>query len=450
MERLGGENQGQRTSVQQVALASFIGTTVEWYDYFLYGTAAAVVFAPLFFPDSDPLIGTLLAFATFGVGFAARPLGGVFFGHFGDKIGRKAMLVTTLLLMGIATFCIGLLPTYGQIGILAPAMLVFLRLVQGFSLGGEWGGAVLMATEYSPRGRRGFYGSLPQMGAFSGLLIGTGVFALFSQLPEEAFLAWGWRIPFLLSIVLVAVGLFVRLKIAESPAFDRVKETQTVSRMPIVDVFREHPKSVFLAMGARMAENGVFYILAVFSISYVTGTVGLSNGVALTAVMIGAAVGLFVIAGFGALSDKVGRRPVYMAGAAFSALFAFPFFWMLDSGSALLVYAGVLIGIIGHAAMYGPQAAFFSELFGARVRYSGASIGYQLASVLAGGLSPFIAVALLAWAGSFWPVALYMIGLCLITLFTVYVATETYQNEDEGDAPPEGQQRVSEAQPQTR
>ncbi len=450
MERLGGEDRGERTSVGQVALASFIGTTVEWYDYFLYGTAAAVVFAPLFFPDSDPLIGTLLAFATFGVGFAARPLGGVFFGHFGDKIGRKAMLVTTLLLMGVATFCIGLLPTYGQIGILAPALLVFLRLVQGFSLGGEWGGAVLMATEYSPRGRRGFYGSLPQMGAFSGLLIGTGVFALFSQLPEEAFLAWGWRIPFLLSIVLVAVGLFVRLKIAESPAFERVKETQTVSRMPIVDVFREHPKSVFLAMGARMAENGVFYILAVFSISYVTGTVGLSNGVALTAVMIGAAVGLFVIAGFGALSDKVGRRPVYMAGAAFSALFAFPFFWMLDSGSALLVYAGVLIGIIGHAAMYGPQAAFFAELFGARVRYSGASIGYQLASVLAGGLSPFIAVALLAWAGSFWPIALYMIGLCLITLFTVYVATETYQNEDEADERPEEEKPVSEAQPQSR
>ncbi|MGH3085967.1 MAG: MFS transporter [Rubrobacteraceae bacterium] len=431
MERLGGENQGERTSVGQVALASFIGTTVEWYDYFLYGTAAAVVFAPLFFPDSDPLVGTLLAFATFGVGFAARPIGGVVFGHFGDKIGRKAMLVTTLLLMGVATFCIGLLPTYGQIGILAPALLVFLRLIQGFSLGGEWGGAVLMATEYSPQNRRGFYGSWPQMGAFSGLLIGTAVFAAFSQLPEEAFLAWGWRIPFLLSIILVGVGLFVRLKIAESPAFEQVKESGTEARMPIVDVFREHPKSVFLAMGARMAENGVFYILAVFSISYVTTTVGLSNGVALTAVMIGAAVGFFVIAGFGALSDVVGRRPVYMGGAAFSALFAFPFFWLLDTGSTFLVCVGVLVGIIGHAAMYGPQAAFFSELFGTRVRYSGASTGYQLASVLAGGLSPFIATALLAWAGSYWPVALYMIGLCIITLIAVYLATETYRSETE-------------------
>ncbi len=319
-------------------------------------------------------------------------------------------------------------------GILAPILLVFLRLVQGFSLGGEWGGAVLMATEYSPRGRRGFYGSWPQMGAFSGLLIGTGVFALFSRLPEEQFLAWGWRIPFLLSIVLVGVGLFVRLKIAESPAFNRVKATGTESRMPIVDVFREHPKSVLLAMGARMAENGVFYILAVFSISYVTETVGMDKGVALNAVLIGAAVGFFVIAAFGALSDKVGRRPVYMGGAAFSALFAFPFFWMLDSGSAPLIYLGVVIGIIGHAAMYGPQAAFFSELFGARVRYSGASVGYQLASVLAGGLSPFIAVALLSWAGSFWPIALYMIGLCLLTLLAVYVASETYQSDDGPEA----------------
>ncbi len=434
MEKLGGEDRGERPSVGQVALASFIGTTVEWYDFFLYGTAAAVVFAPLFFPETEPLIGTLLAFATFGVGFAARPLGGIFFGHFGDRIGRKAMLVTTLLLMGIATFAIGLLPTYGQVGVLAPILLVFLRLVQGFSLGGEWGGAVLMATEYSPRGRRGFYGSWPQMGAFSGLLIGTGVFALFSRLPEEQFLAWGWRIPFLLSIVLVAVGLFVRLKIAESPAFDRVKASGTESRMPIVDVFRDHPKSVFLAMGARMAENGVFYILAVFSIAYVTETVGLDKSVALNAVMIAAAVGFFMTAAFGALSDKVGRRPVYMGGAAFSALFAFPLFWMLDSGSTTMIYLGVVIGIIGHAAMYGPQASFFSELFGARVRYSGASIGYQLASVLAGGLSPFIAVALLAWAGSFWPVALYMVGLCLLTLLTVYVATETYQSDDGPEA----------------
>ena len=449
MENIGGEDRGQRTPVGQVALASFIGTTVEWYDYFLYGTAAAVVFAPLFFPGSEPLIGTLLAFATFGVGFAARPLGGIFFGHYGDKIGRKAMLVTTLLLMGLATFAIGLLPTYNSIGVLAPILLVALRLLQGFSLGGEWGGAVLMATEYSPRGRKGFYGSWPQMGAFSGLLIGTGVFALFSRLPQEQFLAWGWRIPFLLSILLVGVGLFVRLKIAESPAFTRVKESGTESRMPIVDVFREHPKSVLLAMGARMAENGVFYILAVFSISYVTGTVGLDRSVALNAVLIGAAVGFFVIAGFGALSDKVGRRPVYMGGAAFSALFAFPFFWMLDTGSAPMIYLGVVIGIIGHAAMYGPQAAFFSELFGARVRYSGASIGYQLASVLAGGLSPFIAVALLAWAGSFWPVALYIIGLCLLTLLAVYVATETYQSDDASETEQPRKETASGAAPAT-
>lgn len=432
MERIGGEELGQRNSPRQVALASFIGTTVEWYDFFLYGTAATVVFAPLFFPASDdPLIGVLLALSTFAVGFLARPVGGLFFGHFGDRIGRKVALVTTLFLMGVATFCIGLLPTYAAIGIWAPILLVALRLLQGFSIGGEWGGAVLMATEHAPANRRGFYGSWPQVGAFSGLLLGTAVFALFSQLPDEQFFAWGWRVPFLLSIVLVVVGLFIRLKIAESPSFERVKETGSVSRRPIIDAIRQHPKNVLLAMGARMAENGIFYILAVFSIAYVTETLGLDRSVILTAVLIAAAVGIFVNGGFGLLSDFVGRRPVYLGGAALSALFAFPFFWLLDTRSAVLISVAVIVGIVFHAMMYGPQAAFFSELFGSRVRYSGASIGYQMASAIAGGFSPLIAVALLAWSGSYWPIALYMIGLCLITLLSVFVAAETFGSEDE-------------------
>jgi MHS family shikimate/dehydroshikimate transporter-like MFS transporter len=433
MERLGGQGEGQTSSIRQVATASFIGTTIEWYDFFLYGTAAALVFGQLFFPGEDPLIGTLLAFATYGVGFAARPFGGIVFGHFGDRVGRKSMLVLSLLIMGVATFIIGLLPTYQSIGILAPALLVLMRLLQGVGVGGEWGGAVLMATEHSPRGRRGFYGSWPQMGVPAGLLLSTGVFAIFSGvLPEEAFLAWGWRIPFLLSIVLVGVGLFIRLRLMETPAFTQVKETGTEARMPILDVLRTYPRNVLLAMGMRMAENGVFYILTAFVLTYITQQVGLSDQVGLTGVIIASCVGLAAIPFWGALSDRVGRRPVYLWGAVFSLVMAFPFFWLLDSGVAPLVWLAIVLGVnVGHNAMYGPQAAFFSELFGTRVRYSGASLGYQLASVLAGGFSPLIAVALLSAYGTYVPIAIYMTALCLITIVSVVLATETFQSDVE-------------------
>src|ERR671912_422259 len=260
MERLGGEGAGQTSSIRQVALASFIGTAIEWYDFFLYGTAAALVFGSLFFPEATPLGGTLLAFATYGVGFFARPVGGIIFGHYGDRIGRKTMLVLSLLIMGVATFLIGLLPTFESVGILAPILLVGLRLFQGIGVGGEWGGAVLMAVEHAPTGRRGFYGSWPQMGVPAGLVLSTVVFALFEQLPEEQFLAWGWRVPFLLSIILVAVGLYIRLRLMESPAFREVEETHTESPMPILDVLRTYPKNVLLAMGARVGDNMLFYI----------------------------------------------------------------------------------------------------------------------------------------------------------------------------------------------
>lgn len=293
MSSAGG--QVSENSIRKVALASFIGTAIEWYDYFLYGTAAALVFGTLFFPDSDPAIGTLLAFATFGVGFFARPLGGIVFGHFGDKVGRKAMLVTTLLIMGIATTLIGFLPTYATIGVWAPILLVALRILQGFGVGGEWGGAVLMAVEHSPRGRRGFYGSWPQMGVPAGLLLGTAMLYLFALLPEEQFLSWGWRVPFLLSIVLVGVGLYIRLAIEESPAFQRVQESNTTARMPIIDVLRTYPKAVLIAMGLRVAENGSFYVFSVFVLAYVTSQLGLPNSTILIGVMIAAGFQLIAI-----------------------------------------------------------------------------------------------------------------------------------------------------------
>ena len=418
----------ETNSVRLVAVASFIGTTIEWYDFFLYGTAAALVFNRLFFPTFDPLMGTLAAFGTYAVGFVARPVGGIVIGHYGDKIGRKSMLVLTLVVMGVATFLIGLLPTYEQIGPWAAVGLVLLRVAQGFGVGGEWGGAVLMAVEHAPPGTRGYYGSWPQIGVPAGLVISTAVFAVFSRLPEEQFLSWGWRVPFLLSALLVIVGLMIRVRILETPAFTKVKEASREAHQPIIEVLRTYPKQVLLAMGARFGENGAFYIYSVFVLTYATQHVKMPQQVVLTAMLIGAGLELIAIPFFGAMSDRFGRRPVYLFGAIATALWAYPMFRLLDTASPPLVWLALIVAFVfSHAAMYGPQAAFFSELFGTRVRYSGASLGAQLAAVLAGGTSPFIATLLLANYGTN-ALSLYLIFMAAVTIVAVLLASETHRD----------------------
>ncbi len=415
-------------SVGRVVLASFIGTMIEWYDFFIYGTAAALVFNQLFFPSFDPLTGTMFAYGTFAVGFFARPVGGIVFGHFGDKLGRKTMLVTTLTMMGVATFLIGLLPTYEQAGIAAPICLIVLRFVQGLGVGGEWGGAVLMAVEHGHRGNRGLYGSWVQAGVPVGLLLATAVYALFSALPEEQFLTWGWRVPFLLGIVLLGVGMFIRLKILESPLFAKAQTAQRSPGLPVLEVLRKHPGNVLLAMGARFAENASFYIFSVFVISYATGNLDVPKGTVLTGVWLAAAVQFFTIPCFGYLSDRVGRRPVYLGGTIFTVAFAITFFWLVETQSPSMIWLAIVLGLVGHSAMYGPQAAFFSELFGTNVRYTGASLGYQVASPLAGGLAPLIATQLLALSGGdSSPVAIYLIVMGAITIVSVYLARETFE-----------------------
>jgi MHS family shikimate/dehydroshikimate transporter-like MFS transporter len=426
------EIQGTRkhTSVVRVALASWIGTSIEWYDFFLYGTAAALVLGPLFFsPKFSPLAAQLSAFATFWVGFAARPIGGIVFGHFGDKIGRKTMLILTLLIMGVATFLVGCLPTYSMIGIWAPVLLVILRFAQGLAVGGEWGGAVLMATEHSPGHRRGFYGSWPQMGVPAGLLLSSFLFSLISSSFSKAnFLALGWRIPFLLSIVLVIIGLVIRLSISETPDFERIKETQAIARVPIIAVVSRWSslKHVLLAAGAFIVVNGAFYIYITFSVTYGADVLKIPSSVVFNATLIGAVVMFIVLPAAGALSDRFGRLPIYLIGAGLSILIAFPVFWLIDTKSPGLIALALSLGLGVTALMYGPQAAFYSEMFGTNVRYSGASLGYQGASIVAGGLAPFIATGLLGIFGPVsWPIAVYVIIMSVITFISVYLAGET-------------------------
>jgi metabolite-proton symporter len=419
------------TPIRRVVLASFIGTSIEWYDFFLYGAAAALVLNKLFFPTLSPIAGVMASFSTYAVGFFFRPLGAVVFGHYGDRVGRKSMLVISLTMMGVATFLIGLLPTYGQVGVLAPVLLVLLRIVQGFGVGGEWGGAVLLVVEHGHRGRRGFFGSWVQVGVPAGQILATAAIALVQLLPEKDYLQWGWRIPFLAGIVLLAIGLFIRLRILESPLFARAQAESAGAYVPLVELLRADIGNVLRAMGARMAENAAFYMFTVFVISYATQWLKLPSEPILYGVLAASALQFAALPLYGLLSDYCGRRPVYLFGAISTGLFALPFFWLMDSSRIDLIWLGLALGLgVFHPAMYGPQAAFFSELFGTRVRYSGASLGYQLASPLAGGLFPLVATMLLRWsAGQSWLVAAYLLAMVAITLGSVFSATETSRHE---------------------
>ncbi len=417
----------QRTPLRRVIMASLIGTTIEWYDFFLYGSAAALVFNRLFFPDYDPLTGTLLAFATYALGFVARPIGGVVFGHYGDRIGRKRLLMLSLILMGVATVLIGLLPTYNQIGVWAPIALIALRLVQGFAVGGEWGGAVLMAAEHGGADKRGFYASWPQAGVPAGSLLAAGVLALMAGLQsEEDFLAWGWRVPFVLSALLVVVGFYIRNRVTESPMFERaLDEAEAPPKAPALEVFRERPKALLLGAGLRIGENISYYILTVFSLTYLVDVAAESRSLALNALLIGAAVQFLAIPLFALLSDRIGRRPVYAFGGFGLAAWAFVMFPLLGSGDNASIILALVVGLVLHGAMYGPQAAFITELFPTRIRYSGVSLAYQLTAIVGGSLAPIIALALYQQYGSATPVAIYVAVACVISGFSGLLARET-------------------------
>jgi MFS transporter, MHS family, shikimate and dehydroshikimate transport protein len=414
----------------RVSFASFVGTSIEWYDYYIFGLLAATgVFSRLYFPDQDPATGLLLAFLTYAVGFVARPFGGLFAGHYGDKIGRKPMLVLSLMIMGAATLAMGLLPTYAQIGVWAPVLLTVLRLLQGFGAGAEWAGAAVISTEHAPAGRRGFFGSFTQMGVPAGMLLAnSSVLLVRGFFPEEAFDAWAWRIPFLLSVLLIVTGLIVRAKLEDSEDFKELVASKQTAHNPLGEALKKETKGVWLVVGMRLAENSAFYLYTTFSIVYLMRTFGPERADQGTAsVLIASAIGVLAVPLWAALSDKIGRKPLYLFGSIGGLLFFPLYFVMTDTGSALLATLAIIIGLaVFHNSMYGPQAAFFSELFSTKLRYSGASMGYQFGSVLAGGIAPLVAVALLN-AGDGKPgwVIAYFSFIGVITVVSAILAPET-------------------------
>ena len=407
----------QRGQLVRAIIASTVGTTIEWYDFFLYNTATALVFAKLFFPKSNPVTGLLSVFAIQFVGFAARPLGAFIFGHTGDRIGRKATLIVTLLTMGIASALIGVLPTYAELGLWAAALLTLLRVLQGIAVGGEWGGSVLLSMEWGHAGKRGWVASWPQWGVPAGLILGNGGMLIMNKLLSPAdFLSWGWRVPFLASLVLVAIGLYIRLGIMETPLFARILESRRIERIPSLRVLVQQPKEVILSALVRTSEQAPFYLFTAFVLVYVTEHLKLSKGFALNAVLLAAVLSLFSIPFFGYLSDIIGRRLMYAIGVVVTGLFAFPYFWMLNSKLGVLVLIAIIVSLIPHDMQYGPQAALIAENFTGRMRYSGASVGYQLASIIAGGPAPLIAVYLLGVYKSYVPIAIYIMVCAVISL----------------------------------
>jgi len=422
---------GKRSVIRKVALASFLGTTVEWYDFFLYGTAAALVFPKLFFPGFSPLAGTLASFATFGVAFFARPIGGVVFGHFGDRVGRKTLLVTTLVLMGGATFLIGLLPTFRQVGVLAPILLVALRVTQGFAVGGEWGGATLMVVEHAPEEDRAFYASWPQLGVPAGLLLSSFAFWAGASLPEREFLTWGWRIAFLLSLVLIAVALFIQLRLEESPVFSRVRELGIAARAPVLEVLRNYRGAVLLATAVVFVTISAFYITTVFSLSYLTQQLGVARKIPLIGNVVFSVTEAASILICAWLADRVGMYRVAICSAWWAVLFSYPYFWLLNTREPALIWLAMGTASVGMGSLYGIVGAILAELFEPRVRCSGISLGYQMAALLGGAPTPFIATFLIHQSGgSTWGVATYSAVTALITLSAVYVALGRHRRSE--------------------
>jgi metabolite-proton symporter len=418
----GKMQQLDKKTTWRVLIASLVGSSIEWFDYFLYGTMAALVFNQLFFVNEDPTVGLLLAYASFALSFFIRPFGGIIFSHIGDRIGRKKTLVLTLSLMGAATFAMGILPTYQAIGVAAPIILITLRLIQGLGIGGEWGGALLLATEYAPPERRGFFGSIPQMGVTIGMVMGTLALWIMSLLPEQQFMTWGWRVPFIFSALLVVFGLWIRKGIDETPEFKEVKAKGEIPKLPIVDTLRYYWKEVLITIGAKVVETAPFYIFSTFIVSYATSTLGFSRSAVLGSVMVSTVITTILIPIMGSLSDRVGRKKMYIAGTLAMMAFAFPYFWMIHQGSVLML---VLATIIGLGIIWAPITAvlgtMFSEIFDAKVRYTGVSLGYQIGAAVAGGTAPLVATALLAsFDNSYVPVALYIMFTAVVSLIAIW------------------------------
>lgn len=417
--------------LRRVLIASVVGSSVEWFDYFLYGTVAALVFNQLFFVTDDPAFGTLYAFATFALAFFIRPLGGIIFSHIGDRIGRKKTLVLTLSLMGLATFLMGVLPTYAQIGIWAPVFLIILRLIQGLGLGGEWGGALLLAVEYAPKEKRGFFGSVPQMGVTIGMLMGTIALSIMTLLPDEAFMTWGWRVPFLLSALLVVFGLWIRKGIEETPTFQKTQEKGEIPKLPIADTLKYHWREVLIATGAKVVETAPFYIFGTFIVSYGTQQLNFNQTSILMAVTVGTIVTTILMPIMGSLSDKIGRKKLYVGGTILMIFFAFPYFWLIHQESVFLLFLATIIGLgIIWAPITAVLGTMFSEIFSANVRYTGISLGYQIGAAVAGGTAPLIATALLIrFNNSYIPVALYIILTALISLVAIWTVKDRSNEE---------------------